>query len=66
MELKTVRLEIPEGGNIILGQTHFIKTVEDLYEALVAASPSLKFGIAFCEASEGHGDMAGVCVCVGG
>jgi len=51
MELKTVRLEIPEGGNIILGQTHFIKTVEDLYEALVNAVPQMKFGIAFNEAS---------------
>lgn len=44
-------LEIPEGSNIIVGQSHFIKTVEDLYEALVTSSPSLKFGIAFCEAS---------------
>lgn len=51
MELKTVRLEVPEGGNIILGQTHFIKTVEDLYEALVNTAPQLKFGIAFNEAS---------------
>jgi uncharacterized protein len=51
MELRTVRLEIPEGGNIILGQTHFIKTVEDLYEALVNAVPQMKFGIAFNEAS---------------
>ena len=45
------QLQIPEGCNIILGQSHFIKTVEDLYEALVTASPSLEFGIAFCEAS---------------
>lgn len=44
-------LEIPENSNIIVGQSHFIKTVEDLYEALVTSSPSLKFGIAFCEAS---------------
>jgi adenosine/AMP kinase len=51
MELKTVRLEVPEGGNIILGQTHFIKTVEDLYEALVNTVPQMKFGIAFNEAS---------------
>ena len=51
MELKTVRLEIPEGGNIILGQTHFIKTVEDLYEAIVNTAPQMKFGIAFNEAS---------------
>ena len=51
MDLKTVRLEIPEDGNIILGQTHFIKSVEDLYEALVNTVPGLKFGIAFNEAS---------------
>ncbi len=51
MELKTVRLEIPEGGNVILGQTHFIKSVEDLYEALVNTVPQMKFGIAFNEAS---------------
>jgi adenosine/AMP kinase len=51
MELKTVKLEIPEGANIILGQTHFIKTVEDLYEIVVNALPKSRFGIAFCEAS---------------
>src|SRR5438270_6515609 len=51
MELSTVALEIPEGGNIILGQTHFIKSVEDLYEALVNTVPQMKFGIAFNEAS---------------
>src|SRR5260370_30615660 len=51
MELTAVRLEIPEGGNVILGQTHFIKSVEDLYEALVNAVPQMKFGIAFNEAS---------------
>jgi adenosine/AMP kinase len=51
MELKSVRLEIPEGGNIILGQSHFIKTVEDVYEALVNTVPQMKFGIAFNEAS---------------
>ena len=51
MELKSVPLEIPEGGNIILGQTHFIKSVEDLYEALVNTVPQMKFGIAFNEAS---------------
>jgi hypothetical protein len=51
MELKTVRLEIPENGNIILGQTHFIKTVEDVYEAVVNTVPQMKFGVAFCEAS---------------
>ena len=51
MELKTVRVSIPEGSNIILGQTHFIKTIEDLYEILVGASPHIKFGVAFTEAS---------------
>ncbi|HTQ56228.1 MAG TPA: adenosine-specific kinase [Bryobacteraceae bacterium] len=51
MDLTTVRLEVPEDGNIILGQTHFIKSVEDLYEALVNTVPGLKFGIAFNEAS---------------
>jgi adenosine/AMP kinase len=51
MELKAVRLEIPEGGNIIVGQSHFIKTVEDIYEAIVNTVPQMKFGIAFNEAS---------------
>ena len=51
MELKTVRLEIPENGNIIVGQSHFIKTVEDLYEAVVNTAPHMKFGVAFNEAS---------------
>ena len=51
MELKSVRLNIPEGCNIILGQTHFIKTVEDLYEILVGSVPNVRFGIAFNEAS---------------
>ncbi len=51
MELKTVALETPENGNIILGQSHFIKTVEDLYEAIVNTVPQMKFGVAFCEAS---------------
>ena len=49
---RLVAVDIPEGVNIIFGQTHFIKTVEDLYEALVTSSPSLKFGIGFCEASQ--------------
>ena len=53
MELKMESLDIPEGCNIILGQTHFIKTVEDLYEIMVGSVPGAKFGIAFCEAS-GH------------
>ncbi len=51
MELTTVRLEVPEGGNVILGQSHFIKSVEDLYEAMVNTVPQIKFGIAFNEAS---------------
>ncbi len=51
MEIKVVRVEIPENCNIILGQAHFIKTVEDLYEVLAESSPGLRFGIAFCEAS---------------
>ena len=51
MEWKTVPLEIPEGGNIIFGQTHFIKSVEDIYEALVNTVPQMKFGVAFNEAS---------------
>jgi adenosine/AMP kinase len=51
MEFKTVRVQIPEGANIILGQTHFIKTAEDLYEILVGCSPHIKFGVAFTEAS---------------
>ncbi len=53
MELKIERLEIPKDCNVILGQTHFIKTVEDLYEIIVGAVPNAKFGIGFCEAS-GH------------
>jgi len=51
IELKTVEIEKPEDINFILGQTHFIKTVEDLYETMVSSVPSGKFGIAFCEAS---------------
>ena len=51
MELKPVRVENPEALNFILGQTHFIKTVEDVYDALVTAVPGIKFGMAFCEAS---------------
>ena len=51
MELKTVKIDIPEGLNIIIGQSHFVKTVEDMYEILMGSSPSLKFGIAFSEAS---------------
>ncbi|RLF20559.1 MAG: adenosine monophosphate-protein transferase [Thermoprotei archaeon] len=51
LELKVVNVEIPEGANVIIGQSHFIKTVEDIYEALVNSSPHLKFGFAFNEAS---------------
>jgi adenosine/AMP kinase len=51
MDLKTVRVQIPDGSNIILGQTHFIKTAEDLYEILAGSSPHIQFGIAFTEAS---------------
>jgi uncharacterized protein len=51
MQLTTVRIEKPESINFILGQTHFIKTVEDVHEALVNAVPGIKFGLAFCEAS---------------
>jgi hypothetical protein len=51
MELKAVRLEIPEDANIVVGQSHFIKTVEDIYEAIINTVPQMKFGIAFNEAS---------------
>jgi uncharacterized protein len=51
MELKNVRLSVPENSNIIVGQSHFIKTIEDLYEAIITGCPHAEFGIAFCEAS---------------
>lgn len=51
MDIKSVSLEIPEGCNIIIGHSHFIKTVEDLHEIMVGTSPQVKFGLAFCEAS---------------
>jgi hypothetical protein len=51
MELSVVRIQKPEQINFILGQSHFIKTVEDIHEALVAAVPGVKFGLAFCESS---------------
>jgi adenosine/AMP kinase len=51
LEFKTVKVEAPEECNVILGMTHFIKTVEDLYEALVSAVPNVKFGVGFCESS---------------
>ncbi|MEW6002310.1 MAG: adenosine-specific kinase [Nitrospirota bacterium] len=70
MELKLIKIDIPEGCNIILGQTHFIKTAEDLYEIIVTAVPQAKFGIAFTEASgpcliraEGNDtDLINICV----
>ena len=70
MDIKAVRIDIPEGCNIILGQTHFIKTAEDLYEIIATAVPQAKFGVAFTEASgpcliraEGNDEgLAGVCV----
>jgi adenosine/AMP kinase len=51
MELKNIRLSIPENANIIVGQSHFIKTVEDLYEVIATGCPHARFGVAFCEAS---------------
>jgi uncharacterized protein len=51
MELKVVPVELPAGANVIVGQSHFIKTVEDVYEAIVNTNPAMKFGIAFNEAS---------------
>ncbi len=51
MEIELVAIDNPEALNVIVGQSHFIKTVEDLHEALVGTSPHLRFGVAFCEAS---------------
>ncbi len=51
MELKSVKVTKEEEMNVIIGQSHFIKTIEDIYEALVSAVPGIKFGVAFCEAS---------------
>jgi len=51
VKIVAVDVPVPDGTNVIIGRSHFIKTVEDLYEALVTSCPSLKFGIAFCEAS---------------
>lgn len=53
MELKTVQIENPDALNMILGQSHFIKTIEDIHEALISTVPGIQFGVAFCEAS-GH------------
>lgn len=51
MEFKIVNIEKPDDTNVIIGQTHFIKTVEDIYEACINTNPNMKFGIGFCEAS---------------
>ena len=51
LQLKTVKIDVPEGVNVIIGTAHFIKTIEDLYEALVNSVPSIKFGVGFCESS---------------
>jgi uncharacterized protein len=51
MELQIVKIEKPTDMNFILGQSHFIKTVEDIYEAVVSTNPNMKFGLAFCESS---------------
>jgi len=52
MELKIVKIENPDNMNLILGQSHFIKTVEDIHETMVSTVPMAKFGLAFCEASD--------------
>jgi adenosine/AMP kinase len=72
MELSLVRVDIPQGCNVILGQTHFIKTAEDLYEIIATTVPQAKFGVAFSEASgpclirtEGNDDsLIAACVTV--
>lgn len=51
MQIEPLRLQVPEGYQLIMGQSHFIKTVEDLYETLASSMPGIKFGVAFCEAS---------------
>lgn len=51
MELKVVKMDTPEGCNLILGQSHFIKTVEDIYEAMTASTSTARFGLGFCESS---------------
>ena len=51
LKIGIVQVDIPEDANVIIGQSHFIKTVEDLYEAMVTSAPCIEFGIAFCEAS---------------
>lgn len=51
MQIKVIQMEMPEGCNLILGQSHFIKTVEDIYEAMTTSTPKVRFGLAFCESS---------------
>lgn len=51
MDIKTVKINKPEDVNVIIGQAHFIKTAEDLYEAIISVNPQMQFGLAFCEAS---------------
>ncbi|MFH1359785.1 MAG: adenosine-specific kinase [Candidatus Omnitrophota bacterium] len=51
MDIRNVKIEKPDDVNVIIGQSHFIKTVEDLYEAIISSAPQMLFGIAFCEAS---------------
>jgi len=51
VKFDVIRIEVPKGLNVIVGQTHFIKSVEDIYEALITSAPTIKFGLAFCEAS---------------
>ena len=70
MEFKSISVQVPDGCNIVLGQTHFIKTAEDLYEIMITAVPQARFGVAFTEASgpcliraEGNdSDLIGACV----
>jgi adenosine/AMP kinase len=52
MEIASVKIAIPDGANVIAGQSHFVKTVEDIYEVFKNSVPTIKFGIAFCEASD--------------
>ena len=51
MELSTIPLELPEGGNVVVGQAHFVKAVDDIHEAVATAESAIRFGLAFCEAS---------------
>ncbi|GAH86742.1 unnamed protein product [marine sediment metagenome] len=51
MELKVIKIEKPDEMNFILGQSHFIKTIEDIYEVMIGSMPNIKFGIGFCESS---------------